>query len=72
MTGPFPAKIVKPIRPLSTQYHTPALEANSEIGAPDAVLLDVLFSIWDFLKSENVAPLVKEIPFTVEMKRQLQ
>lgn len=45
MTGPFPAKIVKPIRPLSTQYHTPALEANSEIAAPDAVALDELFSI---------------------------
>jgi len=65
MTGPFPTKIVKPIRPLSTQYHTPALDAKPEVADPDVVSLDELFSIWDFFSEDRKSlPLVKETPFT--------
>jgi len=72
MTGPFPTKIVKPIRPLSTQYHTPALDAKPEVADPDVVSLDELFSIWDFFSEDRKSlPLVKETPFTVEIKRQI-
>ena len=49
-----------------------AIQLFQKPADPDVVSLDELFSIWDFFSEDRKSlPLVKETPFTVEIKRQI-